>query len=149
MTQTTPFQTKKFGAAFLKMLFAIRDFVTMPRQSQYLSKLPDVVPDGVVLVHNHVRPTRRLGSRGFRAWLSAPDPRLEVCGCGWARELGRHFRVASLDYQGPIERRRVMIAAIYARKSTEQHGVVDEQKSTSRQVDPREELNERESSTEL
>ena len=37
MTQTTPFQTKKFGAAFLKMLFAIRDFVTMPRQSQYLS----------------------------------------------------------------------------------------------------------------
>ena len=44
---------------------------------------------------------------------------------------------------------RVMIAAIYARKSTEQHGVVDEQKSTARQVDPREELNERESSTEL
>jgi hypothetical protein len=28
-----------------------------------------------------------------------------------------------------------MIAAIYARKSTEQHGVVDDQKSTTRQVD--------------
>ena len=44
---------------------------------------------------------------------------------------------------------RVMIAAIYARKSTEQRGVVDEPKCTARQVDPREELNERESSTEL
>ena len=57
----------------------------------YLSELPDVVPDGMILVHNHVKPTRRLGSRGFRAWLSAPDPQLEICGCGWAPELGRHF----------------------------------------------------------
>ena len=28
-----------------------------------------------------------------------------------------------------------MIAAIYARKSTEQHGVADDQKSVARQVD--------------
>ncbi len=28
-----------------------------------------------------------------------------------------------------------MIAAIYARKSTEQHGVADEQKSVARQID--------------
>ena len=94
MTQSTP---------LTRMLRAMRDFVAMPRQSHYLSKLPDVVPDGVVLVHNLVRPTRRLGSRGFQAWLSAPDPRLEVCGCGWARELGRHYRVATLDYQGPVK----------------------------------------------
>ena len=57
----------------------------------YLSTLPAAVPDGLILVHNHVRPTRRLGSRGFRAWLSAPDPRLDVCGCGRAPDLGRHF----------------------------------------------------------
>jgi len=30
-------------------------------------KLPKGVPSGWVLVHNTVRPTRRLGSRGFRA----------------------------------------------------------------------------------
>jgi hypothetical protein len=47
-----------------------------------------------VLVHNSVRPTRRLGSRGFRAWLQSPDSvGLEVCGCGWAPELGQHYRV--------------------------------------------------------
>lgn len=60
----------------------------------YLTALPDRVPVGRVLVHNHVRPTRRLGSRGFRAWLSPPDPdRLSVCDCGWAAELGTHYRV--------------------------------------------------------
>ena len=60
----------------------------------YLFTLPKMVPPGRVLVHNTVRPTRRLGSRGFRAWLSVPDPeRLDVCGCDWAPELGRHFRI--------------------------------------------------------
>jgi len=70
---------------------------------EYLSKLPAVVPGDKVLVHNmpagHVTakwPTRRLGSRGFRAWLSPPDlATLEVCPCGWAPELGQHFRVAA------------------------------------------------------
>jgi len=61
---------------------------------QYLFKLPKKIPTGKVLVHNNVRPTRRLGSRGFRAWLASPDDtRLEICGCGWAPELGRHFIV--------------------------------------------------------
>ncbi len=60
----------------------------------YLSKLPDSVPRGMVLVHNHVRPTPRLGSRGFRAWLQRPDAKsLELCGCRWAAELGPHYRV--------------------------------------------------------
>jgi hypothetical protein len=60
----------------------------------YLSTLPTSIPPGLVLVHNQVRRTRRLGSRGFRAWWFAPDaPRLEECCCGWAPELGRHFRV--------------------------------------------------------
>lgn len=57
----------------------------------YLFTLPRVVPRDQVLVHNHVRPTRHLGSRGFRAWLTAPDPRrLDVCDCAWASELGPH-----------------------------------------------------------
>ena len=39
----------------------------------YLFKIPIRVPAGQVVVHNHVRPTRRLGSRGFRAWLAEPS----------------------------------------------------------------------------
>lgn len=64
---------------------------------EYLLKMPDSIPDGRVLVHNRVRPTRRLGSQGFRAWLERPDPaRLELCDCSWAPELGRHHRVKQL-----------------------------------------------------
>jgi hypothetical protein len=60
-----------------------------------LTEIPDreaVPPDRVV--HNHVRPARRLGTRGFRAWLAVPDERLvEPCGCSWAPEVGEHDRV--------------------------------------------------------
>ena len=64
------------------------------RKMLYLAKLPQAVPPGWVLVHNCVYPTRHIGSRGFRIWLSAPDPtRLTTCGCGWAPELGEHFRL--------------------------------------------------------
>lgn len=59
----------------------------------YLFTLPDMVPQGQVLVHNHVRPTRQLGRRGFRAWLQSSSESLEPCPCGWAAELGQHFRV--------------------------------------------------------
>jgi len=62
---------------------------------QYLSSLPEAVPLGSVLVHNSVRPQPVLGSSGFRAWMEPPDaPHLVVCGCGWASELGPHYRVA-------------------------------------------------------
>jgi len=58
-------------------------------------KLPDAVPIGRVLVHNQVYPVaRRPGMRGSRAWLSPPDPaKLEPCRCGWAPELGEHYRL--------------------------------------------------------
>lgn len=60
----------------------------------YLTTLTRPLPSGKVLVHNRVKGTRRLGSRGFRAWLSKPDPtRLTVCRCGWARDFGPHYRV--------------------------------------------------------
>jgi hypothetical protein len=63
---------------------------------RYLSKVPkpDEVPSGLIVWHNHVRPTRRRGSRGFRAYLSPPDPeRLVACECDWAPELDTHYRV--------------------------------------------------------
>ena len=59
----------------------------------YLRKLGGEIPAGRVVVHNQVRPTRRLGSRGFRAWLTEPSERLVLCGCDWAPELGEHYRV--------------------------------------------------------
>ena len=70
----------------------------MSDDMQYLDRLPAAIPAGRVLVHNHVRPTRALGSRGFRAWVQAPDrpPRLEACPCDWAPELGQHYRVQAV-----------------------------------------------------
>jgi hypothetical protein len=71
----------------------------VPRKQylRYPSYLSDPIPAGLVVVHNQVRPPeRQLGTRGFRAWLSPPNPaghEIEVCNCGWAPELGRHFRV--------------------------------------------------------
>ena len=60
---------------------------------KYLSRVPAEVPAGWVVVHNDVQPTRRLSSRGFRAWLTGPSDRLSVCECDWAPELGEHYRV--------------------------------------------------------
>jgi hypothetical protein len=88
------------------------------RTVRYLTGIPrKPLPPGHVVVHNHVRPSRRLGNRGFRAWLAAPndvldapgvvvdpvvadaaDPRgyeVERCGCGWAPELAEHYRVVA------------------------------------------------------
>jgi|RhiMetdeSRZDD1v2_1073273.scaffolds.fasta_scaffold1277791_1 hypothetical protein len=69
----------------------------MPEPTQppldYLFKLAAAVPEGRWLVHNQVYPvTRRHGTRGSRYWLSDPDPNLEPCDCGFAPELGTHYR---------------------------------------------------------
>ena len=64
---------------------------------EYLTELPKTVPEGKLLVHNRtlLHPTRRLGSRGSRAWLAPTTERdrYELCDCGWAPELGTHYRV--------------------------------------------------------
>jgi hypothetical protein len=62
---------------------------------EYLDKMPATVPPGKALVHNFVRPTRRLGVNGFRAWFvdandSRHSSRVE-CTCRWAPELGTHY----------------------------------------------------------
>jgi hypothetical protein len=64
-------------------------------ESWYVQTIPDAtrVPDGMVLVHNHVRPARRQGERGFRFWLQVASGRLEPCECGWAPEAGGHYRM--------------------------------------------------------
>jgi len=60
-----------------------------------VSKFPQAIPPGRLLVHNHRKPTRQLGSSGFRAYLApSHHPRVEPCDCGWAPELGDHYRFA-------------------------------------------------------
>jgi hypothetical protein len=61
--------------------------------SEYISVIPKEVPEGRVLMHNHVRPTTRLGSWGFRAWLDdhVPD-NFARCDCGWAPGLVHYAR---------------------------------------------------------
>jgi len=65
---------------------------------EFLGRLPKAVPAGKALVHDRiVRPTRRLCANGFRAFLvDENDHRWRhrrVCDCGWAPELGTHYRV--------------------------------------------------------
>jgi hypothetical protein len=60
----------------------------------YLEEMPTVVPAGKILVHNNVVPAKRIGSRGFRIWYVVPDSaKYVVCDCGWAPELGEHYRI--------------------------------------------------------
>lgn len=60
---------------------------------EFLRDLPTFIPESKWLVHNNVQPTHPLGTNGFQAWLQQPDPaNLEACSCGWAPELGQHFR---------------------------------------------------------
>ncbi len=60
----------------------------------YLAQVPESIPDGKWIVHNHVRPSLRLNADGFRAWLVNPDPdQYEACDCRWASEVGQHYRV--------------------------------------------------------
>jgi len=63
-------------------------------ECKYLWEIPKrhEIRQGQVLVHNSERPTWRLGMHEFRAWLQAPGPDIEPCGCGWAAELGEHYR---------------------------------------------------------
>lgn len=67
----------------------------MPRNEiAYLEEMPTVVPTGKLLVHNNVVPAKRIGSRGFRIWYASPDDAKYVaCDCGWASDLGKHYRI--------------------------------------------------------
>jgi hypothetical protein len=65
----------------------------------YLTKIPRVLPEGRVLVHNHIIPQRELGMNGFRAWTRQLDDTLEPCHCAWAgvNLHGKpHYRVAAV-----------------------------------------------------
>jgi hypothetical protein len=60
--------------------------------------LPDKLPKGHVLVHNHIKHTVDMpdGLNGFRCWTQDMDNKEELirCGCGW-RSV-EHYRVRAL-----------------------------------------------------
>jgi hypothetical protein len=58
------------------------------------ARIPKTIPDGQVLVHNHAKPAKTQGARGFRFWFQALDGPVRVvpCDCGWAPQLGEHHR---------------------------------------------------------
>lgn len=66
----------------------------------YLTEIPEAIPSGKIIVHNHVKPSRTLGANGFRAWLAEPEPQYEPCPCRWAPELGTHYRVRGIGNGG-------------------------------------------------
>lgn len=52
---------------------------------RYVTCIPrEPLPEGVVLVHNHIAPQRVLGRNGFRAWTQTRDDSLVQCHCDWA-----------------------------------------------------------------
>jgi hypothetical protein len=71
-------------------------FITLPRSR-------DEIPEGHVLVHNHMRPSRQLETRdempGFRVWHQPLRRRIEKCPCKWAPELGVHYRRRGMIYR--------------------------------------------------
>jgi len=78
------------------MSTALADRLRGREYLDYGTLAPAAVRPGRFLVHNHVRPAKRAGTRGFRVWLqpSDTDPLLEVCQCDYA--AGRpypHYRV--------------------------------------------------------
>jgi hypothetical protein len=65
----------------------------MADSPDYPRSIPLTIPDGQVLVHNHVRPARRQGTNGFRFWLQESSHLLKRCDYGWAPEWALHYRV--------------------------------------------------------
>jgi hypothetical protein len=50
------------------------------------------IPEGKVVVHNSIVPVTGFGLHGSRSWMQFPDEKIEVCSCGWASQLSKHYR---------------------------------------------------------
>ena len=63
---------------------------------RYLARNPvddSEIPDGQVVVHNHLRPRMHFGRSDFRGWLQVPTDCLVPCDCDWGPHLKTHYRV--------------------------------------------------------
>jgi hypothetical protein len=80
------------------------------RTMRYIgASMPRTVPEGRIVVHNHVTarlqpdemewgltkyaPWRPLVLGGLRAWTDVKAPRHVECDCGWAPHLGKHYGI--------------------------------------------------------
>jgi hypothetical protein len=60
----------------------------------------DQIPEGKIVVHNHVVPSALSGNRGFRHWLADKTEKGNVeCPCWWAPQLPVHYRRAAIPYE--------------------------------------------------
>jgi len=50
----------------------------------YLRRIPKALVEGRVLVHNHITPHPKIGTKGFRAWTQLKTGGLVRCHCDWA-----------------------------------------------------------------
>jgi hypothetical protein len=67
------------------MAISKAEFRAIRQDMRYVRGIPrKPLPEGRVLVHNHVVPQKRLGLNGFRAWVQTLNDRLEICNCNWA-----------------------------------------------------------------
>jgi hypothetical protein len=62
-------------------------------ERRYMGGMPIRVPEGLVVVHNHVRPAHAINTSGFRVWVQKLTENLVPCACGWAPHLSGHYRV--------------------------------------------------------
>jgi hypothetical protein len=76
-------------------------FVSIPGHPEAMLYPPNgsevkAPPEGRVIVHNaHARPAKMQGTRRFRFWYQAGAyPPMLPCDCGWASELGEHYRLS-------------------------------------------------------
>ena len=78
---------------------ALKAFGTYQPVNAYT--LPLSIPNGAVLVHNHLQHEKDTpsGMRGFRAWFQKSTDGLVVCECGWSGL--EHYRVDRLGLAKP------------------------------------------------
>ena len=62
--------------------------------------MPKAVPDGKIVVHNHVVPVHPVGLNGFRVWLAELAPEYVVCKCDWAPHLPVHYCTKTYPFWG-------------------------------------------------
>jgi hypothetical protein len=91
----------------------------------YLARIPKLKdgPAGVDILHNQIVPlARMIGRRCLRIWGQSLDesyPLFEVCSCGWAPELGKHYRVQGVIHL-PVAEVKWREAAEKAERTTKQ-----------------------------
>lgn len=105
---------EQIGGKKYRVLIGLKMLISKPNSvkvdeaydMEYIRSVPKHVPANKILVHSHLKPHRRPGTDGRRAWLSSRlwlivQPKKHVlCDCDWAPEVGEHYRpYRKMDYE--------------------------------------------------